>query len=62
MELIFQRERRASARASRESSGKSWGRAREIDRVAVLADLNDGMNVMKVAANLALSRGGLSKS
>ncbi|TQE26416.1 recombinase family protein [Streptomyces ipomoeae] len=56
MELIFQRERRASARASRESSGKSWGRPREIDRSAVLADLNDGMSVMKVAAKHGIGR------
>ncbi|WRZ90014.1 recombinase family protein [Streptomyces sp. NBC_01007] len=56
MELIFQRERRASARVSRESSGKSWGRPREIDRAAVLADLNDGMSVMKVAAKHSIGR------
>lgn len=56
MELIFQRERRASARASREASGKTWGRPREIDRDAVLADLSDGMSVMKVAAKHGIGR------
>lgn len=56
MELIFRRERRASARASREASGKSWGRPGEIDRAGVLADLNDGMSVMKVAAKHGIGR------
>ncbi|MFD4529529.1 recombinase family protein [Streptomyces sp. NPDC058470] len=56
MELIHQRERRASARASRESSGKTWGRPREIDRTAVLEDLEAGMRVMKVAAKHGIGR------
>ncbi|MGK3943171.1 recombinase family protein [Streptomyces caeruleatus] len=56
MELIHQRERRASARASREASGKTWGRPREIDRTAVLEDLSDGMSVMKVAAKHGIGR------
>lgn len=56
MELIFQRERRASARASRGSSGKTWGRPREIDRSVVLEDLNGGMSVMKVAAKHGIGR------
>ncbi|KUO20346.1 helix-turn-helix domain-containing protein [Streptomyces dysideae] len=56
MELVFQRERRASARASREANGKTWGRPREIDRSAVLADLEDGMSVMKVAAKHGIGR------
>ncbi|MFG3101828.1 recombinase family protein [Streptomyces sp. NPDC048182] len=55
MELIFQRERRASAPASRETSGKSWGRPREIDRAAVLADLEE-LSVMKVAAKHGIGR------
>ncbi|MFI8371100.1 recombinase family protein [Streptomyces sp. NPDC085466] len=56
MELIFQRERRASARASRESSGKTWGRPREIDRAAVLEDLSAGLSVLKVAAKHGIGR------
>jgi DNA invertase Pin-like site-specific DNA recombinase len=56
MELIFQRERRASARDSREANGKTWGRPREIDRAAVLEDLSDGMSVMKVAAKHGIGR------
>ncbi|MFH8716232.1 recombinase family protein [Streptomyces zaomyceticus] len=56
MELIFQRERRASARASREANGKTWGRPREIDRAAVLEDLGSGMSVMKVAAKHGIGR------
>ncbi|WP_326722788.1 recombinase family protein [Streptomyces sp. NBC_00243] len=55
LELKYQRERRASARASREANGKSWGRPREIDRASVLEDLEE-MSVMKVAAKHGIGR------
>ncbi|MFG2296440.1 recombinase family protein [Streptomyces sp. NPDC048603] len=56
VELIYQRERRASARASRETRGKTWGRPREVDRAAVLADLDAGLSANKTAAKHGIGR------
>ncbi|WP_332435727.1 helix-turn-helix domain-containing protein [Streptomyces sp. P9-A4] len=56
MELIFQRERRASARDSREANDKTWSRPGKIDRAAVLEDLDVGLSVMKVAAKHGIGR------
>lgn len=56
VELIFQRERRASARASRESRGVKWGRPATVDREAVLSDFSDGMTVREVRERHGISR------
>ncbi|MFE3502961.1 recombinase family protein [Kitasatospora sp. NPDC059160] len=52
LELKFQRERRASVRASRETRGAEWGRPREVDRPAVLAELAR-LEIEGVTANAA---------
>ncbi|MBC9718996.1 recombinase family protein [Streptomyces sp. TRM66268-LWL] len=56
VELIFQRERRASARASREARGGSWGRPVKGDRDAVLADFAAGMSAREVMTKHDISR------
>lgn len=56
VELIFQRERRASARASRESRGVKWGRPATVDREAVLSDFANGLSVRQVRERHGISR------
>lgn len=41
---------------------KTWGRPREIDRTAILEDLEGGMSVMKVAAKHGIGRATVFRS
>lgn len=56
VELIFQRERRASARASKEARGVSWGRPRVSDYEEVRESFAEGLTVRQVMERHGISR------
>lgn len=56
VELIFQRERRASARASKESRGVKWGRPASVDGDAVRESFAEGLTARQVMALHGISR------